>query len=252
MRLRYLGINGFEFMVAGYTLLIDPYISRTRADEPCSHPPTVHRHIQRADSIFLTHSHWDHLADVPEIVKITDAAVYGSQTTCNSLKSCSVRDDRINQFSSHVSYRCGPFVITPIPSLHKLPCLYPGVYKDTPERLVMRSDYLEGGTWAFRIEVGSTRFIILGSANYIASELEGESCDYLIVSIAGRTPDFMKALCEIISFQYCIPSHFDYFDTPLEDAGIRVSVDEFVEEMKTIDSDIVILQPTPLSCIPIK
>ncbi|WP_168203538.1 MBL fold metallo-hydrolase [Oceanispirochaeta crateris] len=252
VKLKYLGINGFEFSVGGNILLIDPYVSRTRADEPCSHQQTVRRHIHQADTIFLTHSHWDHLADIPEIVEITGAAVYGSLTSCNSLKSCSVPEDRINQFISYIPYSCGPFVVTPIPSLHKLPCLYPGEYDDIPERLLMRHEFLEGGTWAFLVEVESTSFLILGSANYIASELDGKKTDYLIVSISGRTPEFMTDLHSIFSFQYCIPSHFDFFDTPLENAGIRVSVDEFTEEMRAIDPEIVILKPTPLSFIPIK
>ena len=64
MKLRFLGINGFEFEVDGKTLLIDPYVSRDPA-RMCV-PDIVRRHIPRADYIVVTHSHWDHAADAAD------------------------------------------------------------------------------------------------------------------------------------------------------------------------------------------
>lgn len=65
MKLKFLGINGFELQANGKTLLIDPYVTRDR--DRLSVPAVVRKHIKEADYIFLGHSHWDHAADVAEI-----------------------------------------------------------------------------------------------------------------------------------------------------------------------------------------
>ncbi len=252
VELTFLGINGFRFSHMGYNLLIDPFSSRTSASEPVSNPKKVHKYSNKANTIFLTHSHWDHSADIPEIAAITGAAIYGSQTTCNILKYFEVEESLLHEFSSHTTYTCGPFNIRPIPSLHKSPCLYPGVYSEIPERVSLRSDYLEGGTWAFKITCNTTTFLILGSANYIPSEMKGEDCDYLLVSIAGREPHFMSSLLGDITTKNCIPTHFDYFDTPMEHPGMRVSVDEFRKEVASIDPNLVVHQPVHLRTMKIR
>ena len=65
MKLRSLGINGFELKTGGETLLIDPYVSRDH--RRVSIPGVVRKHIKQADYIVLTHSHYDHIAAAPEL-----------------------------------------------------------------------------------------------------------------------------------------------------------------------------------------
>ena len=84
MKLKFLGINGFELQANGKTLLIDPYVTRDR--DRLSVPAVVRKHIKEADYIFLGHSHWDHAADVAESASYTGAIIYGSETNGTYLR----------------------------------------------------------------------------------------------------------------------------------------------------------------------
>ena len=105
MKVRSLGINGFEFRAGAETLLIDPYVSRDH--RRVSIPQVVRKHIKQADYILLTHSHWDHLADVPEIAKYTDAIIVGSLTTLNICRHYKIAESRLRQYESHQAMQLG-------------------------------------------------------------------------------------------------------------------------------------------------
>lgn len=233
MELKSLGINGFEFKVGGETLLIDPYVSRNPGR--VSIPQVVRKHIQQADYIVLTHSHWDHLADVPEIAKYTDAQIVGSETTLNICRHFNIAESRLRQYKNHEPIHLGRFTLTPIRSKHKEPVGYPGRYDHVPARLDGVADYVEGGTWALLLTCAGHTFLNVGSANLVDEELQGTKCDYLLASIAGRTPDYLPRLLQCVETGVFIPTHWDdFFGHPVEDPHERVSLDKFHNEMKQV------------------
>src|SRR5437764_12658234 len=90
IRVTYLGVNGFQFETGGHALLVDPYFTRvglwaaalnqrigsspTRVSEGLSHiRPNV-------DAILVTHAHFDHLLDAPEIMRRTHARLIAGST----------------------------------------------------------------------------------------------------------------------------------------------------------------------------
>jgi len=233
MRCRFLGINGFEFIAGNRTLLLDPYVSRTRGGmRAVSVPETVREHITCADYIVLSHSHYDHLGDVPEICKHTRASVCGSKTTLNICRFFGMEEDSLFQFVSRTPMELGPFRVTPLPSLHKTPMKTPGVYDRIPGSIHATGDFREGGTWALLIEVEGHSILDIGSANFAEEELRGIECDYLIAAIAGRGADFVPRLLDSVRAKHLIPSHWDDFrSTPIEDPGESYSLDEFRREV---------------------
>lgn len=233
MKLRSLGINGFEFKNGGETLLIDPYVSRDH--RRVSIPEVVRKHIRQADYIILTHSHWDHLADVPEIAKYTNAVICGSETTLNICRYFKIAESRLRLYENHQTIQLGSFTVTPIRSLHKEPVGYPGRYDQVASKLEGVADYLEGGTWALLVTAAGHTFLNVGSANLIDKELQGIECDYLLASIAGRAPDYLPRLFECVEAKVFIPTHWDnFFGHPVELPGERVSLAEFGREMKRL------------------
>ena len=231
--LKALGINGFEFKVGGETLLIDPYVSRNPAR--VSIPAVVRKHIQQADYIILTHSHWDHLADVPEIAKYTDAVIVGSETTLNICRYFKIAESRLRRYENHKPMRLGSFTLTPIRSKHKEPVGYPGRYDRVPDRMDGVADFVEGGTWALLLSCAGHTFLNVGSANLIDEELQGTQCDYLLASIAGRAPDYLPRLFQCVDAKVFIPTHWDdFFGHPVEDPHERVSLSKFHKEMKQL------------------
>ena len=126
VRVRFLGINGFEFIRNGETLLIDPYVSRGPA-RVCV-PQTVRKHIKAADYILLTHSHWDHAGDVSEIAEYTNAVIAGSETMLNICRHFRIAETRLRRFENRRTIQLGAFSVTPLKSKHKDPVGYPGYY----------------------------------------------------------------------------------------------------------------------------
>jgi len=235
MKLKFLGINGFELKANGKTLLIDPYVTRDR--DRLSVPAVVRKHIKEADYIFLGHSHWDHAADVAEIASYTGAIIYGSETMLNICRHFKMPETRLRQFENRRSFILEPFSVTPLKSRHKEPMGYPGYYQQAPERIDRASDYLEGGTWALLVKCGGISLLNLGSANLIDEELRGIKCDYLLAGIAGRAPDYLARLLECVRAKTLIPAHWDDFTGhPVEEPGERVDMKRFYEEMKEVDS----------------
>jgi L-ascorbate metabolism protein UlaG (beta-lactamase superfamily) len=198
-------------------------------------PEVVRKHIKRADYIILTHSHWDHLADVPEIAKYTDAVIAGSETTLNICRHFKIAQSRLRLYENHQPIQLGKFTLTPIRSKHKEPVGYPGRYDEVPEKIETVADYVEGGTWALHVTGGGHSFLNVGSANLIDDELREIKCDYLLTSIAGRAPDYLTRLLKCVRADILIPTHWDnFFGRPVENPGERVSLGDFQQEMSRI------------------
>ena len=74
MELTWLGTAGFRIKTGFTMILIDPYLSRNeiaRPEQPLNPPD-----IDDRDLIFISHGHFDHIMDIPEIVSKTEAAIY--------------------------------------------------------------------------------------------------------------------------------------------------------------------------------
>ena len=68
MELKWLGHGGWTIKTTSHTILLDPFLSDSPT-APCK-PDDV-----TADFILVSHGHFDHIADVPEIAKETGAQV---------------------------------------------------------------------------------------------------------------------------------------------------------------------------------
>jgi L-ascorbate metabolism protein UlaG (beta-lactamase superfamily) len=86
IRCRWLGVAGVEIESAGERLLIDPYLSRFPAwnaliGRPAPRRDPIRKYLRPARAVLVSHSHYDHLADVPEVCRSFGAIAYGSANT---------------------------------------------------------------------------------------------------------------------------------------------------------------------------
>lgn len=209
----WLGINGFEFRLPCMTILIDPCVSRYNAS-PISDPAKVARYIGHADVIFLTHSHWDHMIDVPHIVARNGALVYGSETTLNICRAMGVPEHRLRLIGHGTRIDLAKRVaVRVIRSIHKQPVAYVGHYKTVPAALNSRAQYLCGEVFGFLFDFDGLRLLNIGSSNMDPSAIKGTSCDsfYCGVSNYFDSPGFPQLVHDTIRFTTFVPTHHDNF-----------------------------------------
>ncbi len=135
--LSYLGTAGWEITDGKTVVLIDPYLTRLKANTPndpvlASDPrPTiglgdivesdtavVDAHIQRADYILVTHSHLDHVLDVAYIARKTGAMIIGTESTANFVRDNGVSERQILIVKGGEDIDFGPISVRVIPSVH--------------------------------------------------------------------------------------------------------------------------------------
>ena len=98
---RWLGVAGIELRADGRVLVVDPYFTRIRfwqlwLGRIRPDVELVQRYLPQCDDIFVTHSHYDHLMDVPAVVAGTGASVFGSPNTCALMRVCGVPESLIH------------------------------------------------------------------------------------------------------------------------------------------------------------
>lgn len=209
----WLGINGFELRLPGVTVLIDPCVSRAHAS-PISNPANVARYIGHADAVFVTHSHWDHLVDVPLVVAQTGARVYGSETTLNICRARGVPEDKLTLIGH--GQRCDlakGVSVQVIRSKHKEPVGGPGFYTRVPAALNSRADYLCGEVFALLFDINGLRVLNVGSSNLDPSAIKGTVCDLFLCGVSNyfQSPGFPQLVHDNIVFKTFVPTHHDDF-----------------------------------------
>src|SRR2546421_5113210 len=128
IRVTYLGVNGYQFEANGHALLVDPYFTRAGltsiAFQQRLEPNETRisfglRHVRsRADVVLVTHAHFDHLLDVPEIMKRTNARLVAGVTAANLTMSCGVDRTRCLIVQPGSTRLIGPWRIRVLPAAH--------------------------------------------------------------------------------------------------------------------------------------
>ena len=114
VQLKYLGTAGWEITDGRTVVLVDPYLSRLRrvtpndTVDPADNRPlfdnaaiaqsdtaTIDAHIQRADFMLITHTHYDHALDAPYIASKTGATIIGTESTFHFARAQGVPADKL-------------------------------------------------------------------------------------------------------------------------------------------------------------
>jgi len=239
VRLRWLGTNAWEFSTETATVLIDPWVSRfpTGAYTPGGADPEteieVHRdvideHLPRADTILVTHGHWDHIADVPYLAEKTGATVLGTETHLNLLRAMDAPEAQLSQVVGGELYKfgddaTGTYTVEVFRSSHSASGGHkqitfggtrPGKVPKRPEKI---KDLVEGGSLTYLIDFGAVSFFNAGSASFHEREIDGIRPTVLFMQPGGGyTSDYVERLLEATGFPpYVVATHWDDFDEPL-------------------------------------
>jgi len=218
---RWLGINALEFRHSRGSFMIDPYVSRNPVQLTVS--DEVDRYLHGpADFILMTHSHWDHLPDVPRVIAHSGATLYASKTACAIMRKVGVPEQHLHELTyGEVLNLPGEVRVTALESRHMEPTGAPGCYQSVPTVSTQaRAHWLCGEVFAFLIEVEGQRILNIGSANFHLPALDQQHCDHFFCGISRWKPGFPELLGHI-TFRHFYPTHHDDFVHPLREFALR-------------------------------
>ncbi len=228
---RWLGTAGFAIEHDGYTLLIDPYVTRAsllacaRGPVP-SDAAAVRRYASKADAIVAGHTHFDHVLDVPAIAKATGARVFGSRSCAALCRIEGVPEDQIVDVESlrsrhPIRAEVGPFALRFVPSCHssilfgRIPM--PGDIADCEQVPMASHRYRCGAVFGVDVRGAGRRIYHLGSADLLDGYPERD-VDLLLLCVAGwtTTARFTQRVMGALRPGAILLSHWDNFFSPME------------------------------------
>jgi len=242
--LRWLGVAGFT-LTSGETMIShDPYLSRPglvatlfRPVQPDAAvldrmlgPASPAPELARASLLLVGHSHYDHLADVPEIARRTGARVVGSATTANIAQGYGVPSDRTIVASPGAVLEEGAFEVRVFESRHAKVLLgrvpFEGEVTEPPEAPLRAFSFVLGDARGYLVTERATglRVVLLSSAGRHLPALEeigrlAAPVDVLLAASSGGDADYARDLVRTLRPRLVLPHHFDDFSIPLDDPG---------------------------------
>lgn len=97
----WLGVGGVLLRGRNVTVAVDPYVTRSNPVAVAlghlqANPRVVDRYVPKVDVVLVSESHYDHLQDVPYVVRRDGAELVGTLTTSMIAQSYGVPDERIH------------------------------------------------------------------------------------------------------------------------------------------------------------
>ena len=230
VRITYLGVNGFQFECASHALLVDPYFTRIGLWSGAfnrtiqSDPNRVSeglKHIRpRVDAILVTHAHFDHLLDAPEIMRRTNSRLIAGPTAIQLVESFGMSPDRCQTVKPGSVRKIGPWTIRVYAATHdrlfgKVPFEGKSNSAKPPTKA---SDWSLGEPLAFVIEAADKRiYIDSGGVSGATPGPQIRDVDLAILGVA--LPDSRVRFAETVRRlqpRYILPSHQDDMFAPID------------------------------------
>jgi L-ascorbate metabolism protein UlaG (beta-lactamase superfamily) len=249
------GTAGFRVETGGRVFLLDPYLSRGAKARPVL--PFGPERVTEGREIFLSHGHFDHAADVPQIARQTGATVYCSADAAEVLRRQGVADAQIVAVhngavfdfdlyqaqcfhSAHVRFDFSLIVRTFLRSILAIPFevrLLPRLYR-WPQGQVL--------AWRFMLAAEDNRVVQhFGSAGCTEDELARlvklGAPDVLLFPLQGHSHICWIAAQAVARLRprVVIPHHHDDFSPPLSQT---VDIAPFVEAVRKLSPPVEVVE----------
>ncbi|HEX4639652.1 MAG TPA: MBL fold metallo-hydrolase [Chthoniobacterales bacterium] len=230
VRVTYLGVNGFQFETKGRALLVDPYFTRVGVwagafnERINSNPDRVSEglsHVRRdIDAILVTHAHFDHLLDVPEIMKRMHARLIAGPTAVRLVESFQISPNKCIPVDAGNVRTIGPWTIRVFAAQHdrlfgKVPFQCGAELATKPAKA---SDWCLGEPLAFVIQAAGKR-IYIDSGGVPGAAPDARIHDVDLAILGAALPDSRERFAEAVRRlrpRYIFPSHQDDMFAPFD------------------------------------
>jgi len=215
---RWLGNAGFEFRFGNTILLVDPFLTRPRQNQLFFGRVAVDRHtikeqVRKCDYILVSHTHFDHFMDVPEIAMHTNADVHGSANTCKLARKLGVVDKKTHTINAGDEFDLDGIQVKVIPATHPwIPGYTRGRLQEDLKPPLRLCDYRMDTCLSFLISFQGMHILVWSST----STVNAEAADVLICR-AVSDERWYAQMMESVQPRFVIPSHWDDMFRPLSE-----------------------------------
>lgn len=213
---RWLGVAGLELSVNNHVMVIDPYFTRfplwkTFFGRVEPDRELIAKKIQYCDFVLITHAHFDHLMDVPDVVRNTGAIALGSPNACRLLSVCGVPNERIREIKAGDRLTLAEFQVEVFSAQHvKLPGYLPSRLPAVLKPPLRARDYRMDEDFSFLRSIGSQRVLTDPGERPEA----GVAADVLFF-FPHRDEVYCRSLLPRVQPKVVVLTHWDDFFRPL-------------------------------------
>jgi L-ascorbate metabolism protein UlaG (beta-lactamase superfamily) len=213
------GTTTFRVRHAGLDLFFDGYLDRLPGLEPAGLRVAE---VERADFVFVSHAHFDHLYGVAPIARATGATVVASPESARVLRQDGVPERQLLMVTGGETVDCGPAAsVRVLPALHS--CLFAASARDSAAEclgdlgvsaqaqwravtgmfagglaeaagpvagalrdMLAHSSAYHGGQLAYLLRAGDGSALFSGSSGYWPGVFAGLRPDVAFLALAGR------------------------------------------------------------------
>jgi L-ascorbate metabolism protein UlaG (beta-lactamase superfamily) len=235
----WLGTSGWKIRTPATTVLLDPYVTRFDTGLAAGKfAATTRLRVDAAaldsalgkagsadgavDSILVTHTHWDHFADVPHLARTRGAMVFTTLTGYHLALAMGVPLGQLAVVRGGEEMHLGDLVVRVVPSLHSRTAtgalLFPGVHTQKPARPRTIADLPEGDTLSYLLRSPQGRSVLLlGGSDYDDQALRGLRVDTVALPVPSTdvTAGYAERLLTVLDPEQVVLVHWDDFETPL-------------------------------------
>ena len=216
-QIRWLGNAGFELQLNGSTLIVDPFLTRpkfwqTYFGQVAPDKATLQEHIPHCDHILITHAHFDHCMDAPEIARRSGARVHGSYNTCQLMQAAGLPTERTHPIQAGDSFQIADVQISVLPAAHPwIPGYTRGELGSDLHFPLRLRDYRMDSCYSFLISYNGMRILIWSST----SSQGAAQADLLTCRAVSRQRWYDDLLAQV-NPGLVFPQHWDDTYQPLD------------------------------------
>jgi L-ascorbate metabolism protein UlaG (beta-lactamase superfamily) len=213
---RWLGNAGFEFRLGDIVLMIDPFLTRPKLSNVycCRVAPDLqaiktHSHI--CDHILVSHTHFDHFMDVPEIAIRTGAVVHGSSNTCELALKLGLPEEQIHRINAGDEFSIGEIMVRVIHAAHPwIPGYTNGYLRENLKLPLRLRDYRMDSCLSFLISFQGKRILVWNS---IRTDYAEPANVFICRAVSDQL--WYTRIMKSAQPRLVIPSHWDDMFRPL-------------------------------------